>query len=81
MVLFVGKSIRIPYNGSMSREEADELLTVDLAAQEKGVHRNSIYRAIKAGRLAAEERYGVILIRRDQLQAWKPKGPGPRKRT
>lgn len=56
-----------------------ELLTVRQAAEEKGVHLKSVYRAMAEGRLKFKEQYGVKLIRRDHLRAWQPKGPGPRK--
>jgi excisionase family DNA binding protein len=55
------------------------LLTVKEAALAKGVHPKSIYRAITEGRLPATTLYGVKLIQRADLWAWKPKGPGPRK--
>ena len=61
--------------------DTEGLMTVPDAAREKGVHPKSIYRAVQAGRLAVTRRYGVLLISREALTAWKPKGPGPRKGT
>ena len=56
----------------------DEVITARVAAEEKGVHPVSIYRAIKEGRLKGSRSGNTILIRRRDLAAWAPVGHRPR---
>jgi len=51
----------------------DDLLTVQEAAQRLDVSPSTLYRAISEGRLpATRERYGRIVIHRDDLAAYEP---------
>ncbi len=52
---------------------ANDLLTVPAAAEEKGVHLKSMYRAIAGNRVKHERQGATILIRRKDLEAWKPR--------
>lgn len=58
------------------------MFTASEAAEYKGVHVKSVYRATTADppRLAFEVRYGVKLISKEALDAWQPWQPGPRKK-
>jgi len=55
----------------------DEVITARVAAEEKGVHPVSIYRAIKEGRLKGSRSGNTILIRRRDLAQWVPVGHRP----
>lgn len=54
--------------------EANDLLTPKNAANVKGVTRQAVYAAIKAGVLPAVEIDGVMFIRKVFLDGWEPKG-------
>jgi excisionase family DNA binding protein len=58
------------------REE--EVITARVAAEEKGVHPVSVYRAIREGRLRATRSGKTLLIRRRDLAEWHPIGHRPR---
>jgi excisionase family DNA binding protein len=53
---------------------SEEWLTVQQAAVVRGVYWNSIYAAVRHGRLPAEKRDGRIRIRRADLEKWQPRG-------
>jgi excisionase family DNA binding protein len=53
------------------------VLTVADASQAKGVSENGIRIAIRDGRLKAEQRGRIYLIRRSDLDAWQPIGHRP----
>lgn len=53
-------------------------LTIDEASALKGVHRNSIERAIRSGRLPAAKKGRIYLVRPVDLKAWQPVGHKPR---
>jgi hypothetical protein len=52
----------------------NDLLTVWMAAQEKGVHPKSVYRAIYGGRLVSEKVGKTVMVRRRELTRWEPRG-------
>lgn len=52
----------------------DDVVTAPVAAALKGVHRNSVHRAIKEGRLKATRSGKSWLIRRSDLDAWQVVG-------
>ncbi len=54
------------------------MFTASEAAEYKGVHLKSVYRAMSANRLPWEERYGVKVISQVALDAWEPRLAGPR---
>jgi excisionase family DNA binding protein len=58
----------------------DEVITAPVAAAEKGVHRNSVHKAIKEGRLKAVRSGKSWLIRRRDLDAWQVIGHRPASR-
>jgi excisionase family DNA binding protein len=58
-------------------DPGDEVITAPLAAAEKGVHRNSVHRAIKDGRLKAIRSGKSWLIRRRDMDAWQVIGHRP----
>jgi excisionase family DNA binding protein len=58
--------------------KATDVLTAREAAAAKGVHLNSIYSAVKDGRLKGEKRGGVILILWRDLEKWAPVGHRPK---
>ncbi len=64
-----------------SIDAGDEVMTAPVAAALKGVHRNSVHKAIKDGRLKATRSGKSWLIRRRDLDAWEVVGhrPGPSK--
>jgi excisionase family DNA binding protein len=53
-------------------DEDTDLMTVPDAAKLKQVHLKSLYRAIREGNVKAEKRWGRVLIRRADLDAWQP---------
>jgi excisionase family DNA binding protein len=55
-------------------DTADEVVTAPAAAALKGVHRNSVLKAIRAGRLKATRCGKTWLIRRRDLDAWQVVG-------
>jgi excisionase family DNA binding protein len=59
-------------------DPADEVVTAPVAAALKGVHRNSVHKAIKEGRLKATRSGKTWLIRRDDLDAWQVIGHRPK---
>jgi excisionase family DNA binding protein len=62
--------------------QPNDLLTAGEAAAVKGVHPKAIYRAIKEERLKAERRgKGILLIRYEDLVAWRGQPGRPRKET
>jgi len=58
----------------MTSDPADEVMTAPVAAALKGVHRNSVHKAIKKGRLKATRSGKSWLIRRRDLDAWQVNG-------
>jgi excisionase family DNA binding protein len=58
-------------------DPADEVMTAPMAAALKGVHRNSVHKAIKEGRLKASRSGKSWLIRRRDLDAWQVVGHRP----
>jgi excisionase family DNA binding protein len=62
---------------SLTTDPGDEIITAPVAAAEKGVHRNSVHRAIREGRLKAYRSGKTYLIRRRDLDAWKVVGHRP----
>lgn len=52
-------------------KEDDMLLTIPEAAKVADVTRDTIYKAIRRGRLPFEKKYGKKLIPRPALEAWK----------
>lgn len=60
-------------------KRGSDLLTVNEAAREKGVHVKSVYRAIKEGRLKAQKRDHTRLILRRELDAWPALGHRPKR--
>jgi excisionase family DNA binding protein len=60
----------------------EELLTIQEAAEIKGAHPNSIWLAVKEGRLPAIRRGKKMwFIRRADLDAWEKVGHRPRKKS
>jgi excisionase family DNA binding protein len=55
-------------------DSGDEVVTAPVAAGLKGVHRNSVHKAIKEGRLKATRSGKTWLIRRRDLDAWQVVG-------
>jgi excisionase family DNA binding protein len=55
---------------------ADDVLTAPEAAVEKGVHRNSVLKAIRNGHLQARRSGRAWLIDRRSLELWEPRGHG-----
>jgi excisionase family DNA binding protein len=62
-------------------DPADEVMTAPVAAALKGVHRNSVHKAIKEGRLKATRSGKTWLIRRRDLDAWQVIGHRPKSST
>ena len=62
-------------------DPTDEVMTAPVAAALKGVHRNSVHRAIKEGRLKATRSGKSWLIRRRDLDAWQVIGHRPTQKT
>jgi excisionase family DNA binding protein len=52
----------------------DEVLTAPEAAARKGVHRNSVLKAIRSGHLVARKSGKSWLIDRRSLEEWEPRG-------
>jgi len=63
--------------GNLTGGPVDEVITARVAADEKGVHPVSVYRAIKEGRLKGSRSGNTILIRRRDLAEWVPVGHRP----
>lgn len=61
-------------NAGAATDPGDEVMTAPVAAALKGVHRNSVHKAIKAGRLKATRSGKSWLIRRRDLDAWQVNG-------
>ena len=59
-------------------DPGDEVMTAPVAAALKGVHRNSVHKAIKEGRLKATRSGKTWLIRRRDLDAWQVVGHRPK---
>ncbi len=59
-------------------DPGDEVMTAPVAAALKGVHRNSVHKAIKEGRLKATRSGKSWLIRRRDLDAWQVLGHRPK---
>ncbi len=57
-----------------SVDPLDEALTARMAAVEKGMHPDVVYRAIQAGRLPASRSGHILLVRRRDLAVWSPAG-------
>ena len=51
-------------------KEDEMLLTIPEAAKAANVTRDTIYKAIRRGRLSFETKYGKKLIARHALEAW-----------
>src|SRR5690242_10972118 len=62
-------------------DAGDEVVTAPVAAALKGVHRNSVHKAIKEGRLKATRSGKSWLIRRGDLDAWQVVGHRPNGKT
>jgi excisionase family DNA binding protein len=52
----------------------DDVLTAPEAAARKGVHRNSVLKAIRAGQLEARKSGKSWLIDRQSVERWQPRG-------
>jgi excisionase family DNA binding protein len=59
------------------QKSSDDVLTPPEAAAEKGVHRNSVLKAIKHGHLAARKSGKSWIIDRASFEQWKPKAQRP----
>lgn len=55
----------------------ENLITVPEAAKIRQVSDVAIYALIKRGRLRSIEKYGVILVYRDEVEAFERGKPGP----
>src|SRR5947209_627594 len=64
--------------GARTMDPGDEVITAPVAAALKGVHRNSVHKAIKEGRLKATRSGKTWLIRRRDLDAWQVIGHRPK---
>ena len=62
------------------RQKEDELITVQEAANLRGVSKARVHQWIAGGRLRKEVKYGRVLVRRDEVLAIASLRPGrPRK--
>lgn len=51
---------------------SDELITQAEAAEIRGVSVSAINSLVKRGRIRSEERYGKVLVYRDEVESFKP---------
>jgi excisionase family DNA binding protein len=58
-----------------------DVVTAPEAAAEKGVHRNSVLKAIRKGHLQARKSGKLWIISRPSLDRWEPKGQSDRPRS
>jgi predicted DNA-binding transcriptional regulator AlpA len=58
-------------------EEREDLITVPEAARLRGVTESAMYALIKRGRLKAQEKYGVLLLSKAEVEGFVPEKPGP----
>jgi excisionase family DNA binding protein len=65
-------------------ETPDDLMTIAEAAELLGVHRQTVYTAIREGRMESIKRYGKALVSRSEVDAYqrrtRPGGVKPRGR-
>jgi excisionase family DNA binding protein len=62
----------------MSEQNPEEWITSVQAAEEKGISRQAIAKAIRNGRLPAQRLGRYYMIRRSDLDAWTPSPRGPK---
>jgi hypothetical protein len=71
---FVGKAIE-SQNLERGHRMSERLLSVAEAAREKGVSRQAVHLAIKAGRIPAKKVWPrwMVLAHQEQFKAWAPR--------
>src|SRR5260370_528431 len=76
-----GGSLMSYVNPVSTMDPGDEVMTAPVAAALKGVHRNSVHKAIKDGSLKATRSGKTWLIPRRDLDAWQVIGHRPQRST